>query len=141
MSATAGTWRGVDCGWLAVDRDGHVALFFTGGEGPIHGDAGPFDKAADRALRQMPASSQFELLTDAHPDDVSDAASRGLFAYDWADSRRTSQDGIEGYELVARPDRPIHWTELPEPARTAAAAARVEAEFGVAVLSRFAIID
>jgi hypothetical protein len=132
MSATVEPWRGVDCGWLAVDRDGHVALFFTGGEGPIHGDAGPFDAAADDALRQMPAFSPFELLALARPQEV-DVANRGLFAYEWKDT--------EGYELVARPDRPIHWTELPEPARTAAAAARMQAAFGVPVLSKFAVID
>jgi hypothetical protein len=142
MSTTVEPWRGVDCGWLAVDRDGHVAVFYTGGEGPIREGADPYDEAAEDALREMAETSQFELLVAyPRPDDFVEAARRGLYAYDWSDVHRSDGDGIEGYELVARPDRPIHWTELPEPARTAAAAARMEAAFGVAVLSRFAITD
>ena len=136
------TPRFLDRGWLATDRDGHVAVFYTGGEGPIHADADAYDEAAEDALRALPATSAFELLEEnPRPDHVSEAARRGLFAYDWADAHRSDPQRIEGYELVARPDRPVHWTELPEPARTAAAAARIEAACGVAVLSRFAIID
>lgn len=136
------TWHGVDSGWLAIDARGFVAVFFTGGEGPIHADADPYDDAVSDALRSMPASSPFELLaTYPRPDDFSDAARRGLFAYDWSDVHPTNRELIEGYELIARPERPVHWTQLPEPARTASAAARIDVEFGAPVLSRFAILD
>ena len=136
------TWHGVDSGWLAIDARGFVAVFFTRGEGPIHADAGAYDAAAGEALRSMPASSAFELLAPyPRPDECSDAARRGLFAYDWSDAQRAADDRIEGYELIARPERPVHWTQLPEPARTTSAAARLDVEFGAPVLSRFAILD
>ena len=141
-AVASGRWHGVDSVWLAIDAVGHVALFHTGGEGPIHADADAFDDAAGDALRQMASSSAFELLAAyPQPDDFVEMARRGLFAYDWSDARRVDQDRIEGYELVACPDRPLHWTQLPEPVRHLAASARVEAMFGVPVLSRFAIID
>jgi hypothetical protein len=133
---------GLDCGWLAIDRHGHVAVFYTGGEGPIHDDADPYDEAAEQALQRMTATSPFELLvTYSRPDDYVEAARCGLYAYDWSDVHRFAGDAIEGYELIARPDRPIHWTQLPEPLRTFASAARLPVEFGQPVLSRFAIID
>jgi hypothetical protein len=133
---------GVDCGWLAIDRHGHVAVFFTGGEGPIHDDADPYDDDAAAAIARMTGTSPFELLVAyTRPDDFVEAARRGLFAYDWSDAHRADRDRIEGYELVARPDRPVHWTQLPEPLRTVASAARLPVAFGQAVLSRFAIID
>jgi hypothetical protein len=135
-------WRGVDCGWLGIDLVGHVAMFYTGGEGPIHADADAFDDGAGAALRQMASNSSFELLVAyPRPDDFVEVARRGLYAYDWSDAHRANRDCIEGYELIARPDRPLHWTQLPEPVRHLAAAARVQATFGLPVLSRFAIID
>ena len=133
---------GVDCGWLAIDRDGHVAVFFTGGEGPIHDDADAYDAAAATAMRGMTATFPFELLVAyRRPEDFVEAASRGLYAYEWSDAHRVDRERIEGYELIARPDHPIHWTQLPEPVRTLAHAAKLPVAFGQAVLSRFAIID
>jgi hypothetical protein len=128
------------CAWLATDAGGRVGVFFPAGEGPVHEAARPYDAAAEDALRRLESSSTFELLA-AYPraDDLIEAACRGLFVYDWSGVQRVRREVLEGYELVARPHRPLHWTQLPEALRGAASVARLDVEFGVPVLSRFAV--
>jgi hypothetical protein len=132
--------QGIDCAWLAIDAGGRVAVFYTAGEGPIHDDAEPYDAVAGDTLRRLPCTSTFELLA-VYPraDDLVVAAQRGLFVYDWSDVHRIRREVLEGYELVARPHRPLHWTQLPEGLRGVASVARLDVEFGVPVMSRFAV--
>lgn len=52
------------------------------------------------------------LVSLPRTDDYIHFASRGFFAYDWHDVHRTRKTHL--YELLSRPDTPIHVSELPE---------------------------
>ena len=53
------------------------------------------------------------LISLPRPDDFIRFASRGLFAYDWEDVLRT-RGFSNRYEMLSRPDTPIHLSEFPE---------------------------
>lgn len=53
------------------------------------------------------------LISLPRPDDFIRFASRGLFAYDWEDVLRT-RGFSNRYEMLSRPDTPIHLAEYPE---------------------------
>lgn len=109
---------GTDCMWLALDRDGHVGAFTTGGSGPIPLgllEAGqcPLDGLEER-IGELPHTSTARLLvSQKRPDDFIDLAERGIFAYDWTDVHRTARDEICAYELIAVPSNPIKIGQLP----------------------------
>lgn len=101
--------RGIDAAWLAADDSGQVAVFFTGGEGPLPESAIPSVDAGDESALALPETSDVELLTGVpRPDDFVAFAKRGLFALDWSDVHRLISQELGGYELQARPLRPLY---------------------------------
>jgi hypothetical protein len=102
---------GLDVEWIAVDRNGHVGVFTTGGIGPIPNvyltGSGWWDQIWD-AIGSLPEVSEHDLLvTLPRPDDFIAFARRGLFAFDWADVHRTIGGATNRYELQARPRTPL----------------------------------
>ncbi|MBL8297959.1 MAG: hypothetical protein JNN30_06360 [Rhodanobacteraceae bacterium] len=110
--------EGIDCVWLASDREGHLGAFITAGIGPIPVvalDAGNMPvEDVEEQLCQLPPVSQAQLLVSVNrPDDFIDLAERGLFVYDWTDVNRTGRDALHAYEPVAVPSKPIAVSSLP----------------------------
>lgn len=110
--------EGIDCVWLASDRDGHLGAFITAGFGPIPAEA--LDSAympiedIEGQLCRLPPVSQAQLLVSVkHPGDYIDLAERGVFVYDWTDINRTASEALRVYELVAVPTKPITASLLP----------------------------
>lgn len=110
--------EGIDYVWIALDRNGHVAAFVTGGSGPI-----PFRLlqlkddlmgGIEEQINALPRRSSAQLLVSLkRPDDFIDIAERGIFAYDWSDVHRTKGSETFAYELIACPSDPVNVGQLP----------------------------
>ena len=104
--------EGLDCVWLASDRDGCVGAFVTAGAGPIPSlalDASdvPLEDIEQR-LWELPSVSDVRLLVSVkRPDSFIELAQRGVFVFDWTDIHRTKAEVVRAYELVAVPLDPI----------------------------------
>lgn len=122
--------EGIDCVWLASDREGHVGAFITAGVGPIPAEAlssvvMPVEDIEGR-LCQLPPVSQVQLLVSVkRPDDFIDLAERGVFVFDWADINRTAREALRVYESVAVPTKPITASSLPSDLSALAKALRL----------------
>ena len=119
--------EGIDCCWLAADHAGHLAVFLTGGSGPMPAQAllppYPLDDV-ERMILDLPKASDTDLRVRVpRPDSFVAMAERGLFVYDWSDVHRTEQY-IDEYELVALPYRPLTLDQLPQSLSDAARAVR-----------------
>jgi hypothetical protein len=103
---------GMDCVWLASDRDGYVAAFITAGVGPIPSEILkscyiPIDEIESKVC-EMPRITEARLLVSVKiPDSFIDLAERGVFVYDWTDVNRTAREELKVYEQVAFPIQPI----------------------------------
>lgn len=110
--------QGIDCVWLASDRDGYLGAFTTAGKAPIPAAvlncvSIPIQDIESR-LCQLPIVSKAELLVSVkRPDDFIDLAERGIFAYDWTDINRPMHETVGVYEPVAVPTMPITASSLP----------------------------
>jgi hypothetical protein len=97
-----------DLAWLAVDTSGRLAVFTTAGIAPIPStvlDHPAEVRSAEELLRKLPTIGQSHLLvTLPRPDDYVGFARRGLFAYDWRDVHRTSNQHTNCYEIISRPE-------------------------------------
>jgi hypothetical protein len=106
----ASSLRGMDFSWLAADSDGHVAWLVTFGSAVVPPWVDRDDAAYDdmeSALAALPVRGG--MSAGEEPRNVRewlDVARRGVFGYDWR-----VHDGP--YQLIARPDQPIHVGELP----------------------------
>ena len=61
---------GLDAAWLAVDAIGQVAIFTTGGEGPVPTSAFDSAERSEELVQSLPMVSGFDLLTSVvRPDD------------------------------------------------------------------------
>ncbi len=110
--------NGIDCLWIASDRNGHLAAFVTGGEGPI-----PIKLLLEDAIRvedigqrvcELPVSSAVKMLVQMKfPEDFMELAKRGVFVYDWTDVHRVSSECRGAYEPVAVPLGPTAQNILP----------------------------
>lgn len=110
---------GIDCVWLASDRDGHLAAFVTAGVGPIPiqilSDEGPAIEDIEEHICDMPSVSAVHLLGSIkRPDSFIKLAERGVFVYDWSDIHRIIHESIHAYEPVAVPVSPITIDMLPD---------------------------
>ena len=124
---TSSEFQGVDASWLAVDSIGQVAVFTTGGEGPIPISALPSARDAEEMLQSLEKISECTLLVDVpRPDDFIAFARQGLFSYDWRDVHRTKREAVERYELQAIPLRPAAAEQLPEKIRLLAEATNLD---------------
>ena len=134
-----GTLSHYDLAWLAHDNEGRVAVFTTGGPGPIPASALASLDTAESAVRSLSESCDSELL-DPSAIAFLAFAKRGFFAYDWTDVHRTQAASIDAYELVARPSRPAQLQDLPLPVRSIAMSTNVRSvTFGVFRVPRGAI--
>lgn len=127
---------GMDVAWMAVDAIGQLAIFTTAGVGPVPSSAVAFVDTTEPALDSLPETCACELLVNLpRPDDFIGFAKRGFFAYDWSDIHRTARHCIAGYELQARPLRPLMFSDLPAFMQMAAAATRFpDVAFGSSVI-------
>jgi hypothetical protein len=109
--------EGVDFAWLAVDDEGLVAIFMTGGEGPVPESAKSNAGAeldVEELLARAPEVTECRThVTYPRPDDFLAAGRRGVFAFDWTDVHRTRSQWRQVYELVAEPEFPINLKQLP----------------------------
>ena len=109
--------EGIDCCWLASDRDGHLGVFVTRGRGPIPAqallEAYPLDSIEEQLLALAKASDIDVRVRMPRSDRLVALAERGFFVYDWSDAHRTEQY-IDEYELIALPYRPLALDLLPE---------------------------
>lgn len=110
--------NGIDCLWVASDRNGHLAAFVTGGEGPIPIklllEDGIRVESIGQRVSEVPVSSAAKMLVQVKfPDDFMDLAKRGVFVYDWTDVHRISSECRGVYEPVAVPLSPISHNILP----------------------------
>jgi hypothetical protein len=111
----------MDTHWFAVDREGHVALFFTGENGYIPSLAASFDpfgthKLVDvaRALsKEEPPGldddgdiEDFEALLDTFID-------LGFYSYNYIDSFDIPEEVVVAYAQDGVPDNPLHIDQLP----------------------------
>jgi len=111
--------HGVDCVWLASDRDGYVGAFAKAGVGPIptselsceYGSVEDIEKLVSALPRCSPARS---LLPKDVPSFYA-LAERGFFVFDWQDAHRAGPDCTRKYESVAVPINPIMTANLPSP--------------------------
>lgn len=110
---------GLDCVWLASDRNGNLGAFVTGGVGPIpisalSNSSFPIEDV-EAVLCELPQVSEVQLIVPMkRPDDFIGMARCGFFVYDWRDVHRTAHESTHTYELVAAPLNPITTTMLPE---------------------------
>lgn len=110
--------EGIDCVWLASDREGRLGVFITAGIGPIPLLALDYLSIPiveiESRLYQLPRASQAKLLVSVkRPDDFIDLAERGMFVYDWTDIGRTHRESLKVYEAVAVPVVPATIESLP----------------------------
>lgn len=110
--------EGLDCVWLAVDRNRDVGAFITAGVGPIPtpalGNYGLLLPDIEDALHGLPEVTTTELLvTVKRPDSFVELAERGLYVFDWSDVERSSAKQTGLYEPVAIPTNPIRADALP----------------------------
>jgi len=113
--ATTAYPQGVDAAWLATDALGFVAVFTTGGEGPIPPSALPAAVGEPDLETQIVSLPIVSAATGAAsvPSSFVALAERGFFAYDWADVHRTQANATHKYELVCRPTQPVKLSTLP----------------------------
>lgn len=113
---------GIDHAWLATDDIGHVAIFTTGGEGPMPASAVPEEELAlEDGLLALPVSSGVLMhIAYPRPDDYRALAQRGLYAFDWTDVHRGTSRHQEKYQLVAQPEHALMLEQLPTQLRAAA---------------------
>ncbi len=118
--------RGIDSTWFALDADGHVGVFTTGGEGPVPPWLDPaWADAVFDELVTLAARGAHRLVTkDRSPSRYADPfqtwkrwADRGFYAYDWSDVHRAPAARLHRYELIASPTRPIGVEPIPEALR------------------------
>jgi hypothetical protein len=107
-----------DVGWVATDALGQVALFTTGGPGPVPDSAIPSVENSEEFVLSLPKVSDVDRATvGAGANAFVEFAKRGFFAYDWSDVHRDSRQALRGYELQYRPQNPLKLFDLPAPLR------------------------
>ncbi|POP40665.1 hypothetical protein CHU32_26165 [Superficieibacter electus] len=111
---------GFDCMWLASDKDGCLAVFFSAGQGPLPAEAAKNEKLSlddiENEVYKLPYFSDIDLhVSVKRPDDFIEMSKRGFFVYDWRDIVRTIEASSNLYELVSSPKCPITICDLPEP--------------------------
>ena len=117
---------GIDASWLAIDAQGQVAVFTTGGEGPIPETALASVETGEELIQLLPEVSGHELFTSVpRQADFVYFAKRGLFAYDWSDVHRVASKAMGAYELQALPTSPRHISQLPASVQVLAGATQL----------------
>lgn len=112
--------NGFDCVWIASDKEGYLAAFFTAGQGPIPIQATKNEKLVlddiESEVYKLHPFSDVDLhVSVKRPDDFIEMSKRGFFVYDWRDIVRTNDCLSNSYELVSSPKYPILIHELSGP--------------------------
>jgi hypothetical protein len=112
----------VEFDWLAVDPQGHVAVFTTAGYGPVPMEVDPHLTEVDAALDQVKRLPDLE-----SPDEIrlrfnefSDwhaYSAKGFYAYDWNGG---PSYWFGAYERRATPAAPMSVSQLPAEIRAVA---------------------
>ena len=125
-----------DVGWVATDAVGQVALFTTGGQGPVPDCAMPSVENSEEFVLSLPEVSDVDRVTAmAGANAFVEVAKRGFFAYDWSDVHRAATQALRGYELQYRPLNPLALFDLPTPLQALAEATRLpDVTFGVSII-------
>lgn len=103
---------GMEFDWPAIDRDGRVAVFSSGGYGPVPSEFIRVDRAVDAALdlvRGLPGLGRSRRTPASGPGDNSswfELGARGFYVYDWPTHHGP-------YQLICTPSRPLHVSDLP----------------------------
>lgn len=108
--------QGIDCAWLAVDRDNLLGVFITGGCGPVPLQTLTYLATLDpeELALALPVVSGCRLLAPLpDPNSFAALAARGFFVFDWSDIHRPHQLELRAYEAVAIPSSPITIDTLP----------------------------
>ena len=104
-----------DLEWLAVDSEGCIGVFTTGGKGPLprKGFKEYSSDEFNETLWSLPKISNCILLIDPpRPNDYVELAEKGFYTYDWADVHR-NKDKLNRYEIQSKPTCPIRIDDLP----------------------------
>lgn len=81
-----------DVGWVATDAVGQVAVFTTGGPGPVPDFAMPSVENSEEFVLSLPEVSDVDRAdAKAGANAFVEVSKRGLFAYDWSDVHRDSR--------------------------------------------------
>jgi hypothetical protein len=101
---------GRELDWLAIDVDGHIGLFSTGGQGPVPvvvvANMDDVEAAVER-LPQLPIIGEVaESPTNGNYEFWADPSRRGLFGYDWGPVP------MGPYARLTIPSRPIAINEV-----------------------------
>lgn len=125
-----------DVGWVATDALGQVALFTTGGPGPVPDSALPSVENSEEFVLSLPEVSDVDRATArAGANAFVEFAKRGFFAYDWSDVHRDSRHVLGGYELQYRPLNPRTLFDLPAPLLELAEVTRLsDVTFGATII-------
>ncbi|MBT2339282.1 hypothetical protein J7E36_08950 [Pseudomonas fluorescens] len=125
-----------DIGWVATDAVGQVALFTTGGPGPVPDSALPSVENCEEFVLSLPEMSEVDRITAmAGANAFVEFAKRGFFTYDWSDVHRDSSQALRGYELQYRPLNPLTLFDLPTPLRALTEVTRLaEVTFGASII-------
>jgi hypothetical protein len=110
----------LDYEWVASDSIGHVALFTTGGPGPIPTwileNRAYAERVVDLVHALRASGGHILFVRVPRPDDFVRFARQGLYSYDWRDVARTHGKTAK-YEICARPTSPVTVDGLPEECR------------------------
>jgi len=111
--------EGLDCVWLAIDRNQNVGAFITAGMAPIPkaalGEIGLLLPDVEEALHGLPAVTSAEVLVLVkRPESFIALAERGVYVFDWCDIEQVAAKQTGQYEPVAVPTNPIRADSLSE---------------------------
>lgn len=122
---------GIDAAWIAVDALGQVAVFTTGGQGPVPRSALPSVESGEADVLSLPVVGvATRIIRVPRPDSFVAFAERGFFAYDWSDVHRTLREAVGAYELAAAPSLAVYASQLSTELQAFALATRIGIEFG-----------
>jgi hypothetical protein len=114
MEADYPAAHSMDTTWFAVDRDGHVGMFFSGESGAVpEGVSGGVSREFFELVEGAETEAEFYVGAAA-----AGAARLGLFYYSYDDFSEFPFQ--RGYPLEGRPDEPLHVDRLPPRSRSLA---------------------
>lgn len=119
---SGGDCLGWEFDWFCVDRHGFMAVLTTAGRGHIPESFFQTSAQEYNVIIGVLASRQtcngMRVTTESGKfSDWELYARHGLFAFDFQDVHRPSSLARNGYDLIYKPVRPAHRSELPESMR------------------------
>ncbi|WP_439815587.1 hypothetical protein [Zavarzinia sp. CC-PAN008] len=108
----------IDLGWWAIDRDGLIATFATGGVGPVPSYFLTLSDGSQTVLFDffdaLPVINDRNTATVCSTNEAwVHPVERGLHCYDWEDVHRPASRHSNVYELQGRPPRHLTIDQVP----------------------------